>query len=503
MRFEHDAASGATLDETIREVAAADRGVLPLLSFLLDQLWQRRSERGFLTFAAYRELGGLEGAIGRRAEDVFQAQPEVVKRELIPLLRELVTIESGKPISRTAPLSRISKGSSTRALIDAFLDPGARLVVSDGAQLRLAHEALLSHWPRAKEQIGADARDLELRGRLERDAEAWRAAKSRHEKRGRVISGLPLAEARALVARWGVALPAEIREFVAASRRAVRCKWARLAAILTGAVLGFPVALVLFWVGATWWGVRQVETEMKFVHIPAGCFEMGSPDSEAGRYPDEGPVHKVCLKAFDLAQYEVTQGEWRRVIHDTPSYFGGNDRLPVDTVSWYDAQTFIRWMSFFGRYRYRLPSEAEYEYAARAGTTTPYYWGDQLDDGCTHENISDQSLRKKSPDLLKVFANCDDGYTGTAPVGSFRPNPWGLYDMLGNVGEWIDDCYIDNYRETPTDGSPNRRGSCKFRVVRGGAWYSPRPGRAAARYNIEPTLRNYVLGFRVVRIVRP
>ena len=192
LRFEHDAATGVILDEVVRQAAAADRSALPLLSFLLDQLWQQRSDTGVLTFAAYRELGGLEGAIGRRAEEVFQAQPEAVQRELVPLLRDLVTVEGGKPVSRAAPLSRFPDGSPRRALVEAFLDPEARLLVSDGdssqAQLRLAHEALLTHWQRAREQIAADMRDLELRGRLEEEAEEWRAAPRRDRKSTRLNS---------------------------------------------------------------------------------------------------------------------------------------------------------------------------------------------------------------------------------------------------------------------------------------------------------------------------
>src|SRR5262249_8057936 len=150
--------------ESIRHAAAGDRGALPLLSFLLDQLWQKRSDTGLLASAAYRALGGLEGAIGRRAEEVFQSQPDAVQKELVPLLRDLVTVEGSKPVSRTAPLSRFAENSPRRALVEAFRDSEARLLVSDGdtggeAQLRLAHEALLSHWPRARTQIEADVRD--------------------------------------------------------------------------------------------------------------------------------------------------------------------------------------------------------------------------------------------------------------------------------------------------------------------------------------------------------
>jgi formylglycine-generating enzyme required for sulfatase activity len=516
LRFAHDAARGLSLDEAIRRATAANRRALPLLSFLLDQLWQRRSETGELSFAAYEELGGLEGAIGRRAEEVFQAQPEAVRNELVPLLRALVTVRGTTATARAAALSLFAAGSPRRTLADAFLDPEARLLVSDNgdghAQLRLAHEALLTHWPRANEQVDADARDLELRSRLEEETGHWRAAQTRRGKRGRVVVGLALAEARALLARWGVELPAEIREFIAASRRAAR--WRRLR--LWGLVAAAPPVVALLagivWAGMVWWGVRQVEAEMKFVPIAAGCFAMGSADSEAGRYSNEGPVHKVCVTPFDLGQYEVTQGEWRKVMifpnTPAPSYFKDDDHLPVEEVNWNEAQRFTWLMSLFGHGRYRLPTEAEWEYAARAGTTTSRYWGDNIDDGCAYENIADQSLKKAAPDLVPVFANCDDGYVGTAPVGSFKPNPWGLYDMLGNVANWIGDCYVDSYSGTPTDGSPNTSGACTSRVVRGGSWYYfPRYVRAANRSNDEfslaPDIRDYDIGFRVARTVTP
>jgi formylglycine-generating enzyme required for sulfatase activity len=517
LRFEHDAARGLSLDEAIRQAAAGDRGALPLLSFLLDQLWQKRSDTGLLTFPAYEELGGLEGAIGRRAEEVFQAQSEAIRNELVPLLRALVTVRGTTATARAAPLSLFLEDTPRRALVDAFLDPEARLLVSDSdggrAQIRLAHEALLTHWSRAKGQVEADARDLELRGRLEEEAAAWRAARTRREKRGRVVIGLALAEARALLARWGTELPAEIREFVSASRRATRWRRFRLWGMVASAPLAVALIAVIAWAGMVWWGVRQIEaewaTEQEFVTVKAGCFDMGSPDSESGRYTNEGPVHKVCVKPFDLAKFEATQGEWRRVMifpnTPAPSYFKGDDRLPVEEVNWNEAQHFLWLMSLFGHGHYRLPSESEWEYAARAGTTTSRYWGDNIDDGCAYENIADQSLKRAYPDLVAAYANCDDGHWPTAAVGwSKKPNPWGFFDILGNVENWVEDCYVDNYSQTPSDGSPNTIGPCTNRVFRGGSWGDyPRNARAAIRWINSPGYRYSRLGFRVARTITP
>jgi formylglycine-generating enzyme required for sulfatase activity len=421
-----------------------------------------------------------------------------VRGELVALLRALVTVTGGTATSRSAPLAQFPEGSPGRALVDAFLDPTARLLVVDGAQLRLAHEALLTHWPRAREQVAADARDLELRGRLEEEAARWRAA-SRRDKRGRVLpAGLRLAEGLALCARWGAALPAEVTTFVTASRRAARRNRLRRIATVGGAVVALPVLYFLVWAGFVFRGVRAVEPEIEFVRIPAGCFQMGSPDSEAGRRPNEGPVHKVCLKAFELGKFEVTQAEWRQVMINNPypSAFTG-DRAAVESISWNEAQTFIWLMNAFGRHHYRLPSEAEREYAARAGTTTPWYWGERAEDGCAYENIGRfVPPRPGSP-------NCPDDL-GLPPVGSYKPNPWGLYDMLGNVLEWVEDCYAESYRGTPRDGRAAITKDCVNRVVRGGpSAYSPRDARAASRQGFGPGTRAGDIGFRLARTVVP
>ena len=506
LRFEVDEERGIGLDEAVRQAAASAQGSLPLLSFLLDQLWQRRTKDGMLTFAAYQELGGLEGAIGRRAEEVFLAQPLPVQSELAAMLRALVTVEGGTATSRAAPLALFPGGSPRRQLADRFLDRDARLLVADDdageGRLRLAHEALLSHWPRARDQVAADARDLELRGRLEQEAERWRQAPAR-DKPQRVVTGLLLAEARALVARWGAELPAEVREFVTDSVRAALRRRLRMTAAVAGAVLTLPVVALMIWVGLVWWGVRQVETEMAFVPIPAGCFEMGSPKNEDGRYENEGPVHRVCLQKFNLGQFAVTQRQWRRVmvLNPDPAHFKGDD-LPVESVSWDEVKQFARLMTLFGRGRYRLPSEAEWEYAARAGTATARYWGERPEDACAFENVGDLSLKKDAPE--SVAANCDDGYVHTAPVGRFKPNPFSLHDMLGNVTAWVEDCYVKDYANAHADGGSVPVPDCTYRVIRGGSWDSaPRDVRAAFRYYYAPGGRLDDGGFRLVRTTAP
>jgi formylglycine-generating enzyme len=183
------------------------------------------------------------------------------------------------------------------------------------------------------------------------------------------------------------------------------------------------------------------------------------------------------------------------------------DWLPIDSVSWNDVKRFLWMMSFFGHSHYRLASEAEWEYAARAGTTTSRYWGDNVNDACAYENIVDRTLHTWLPEVYPRFANCDDGgyRYQTAPVGSFRPNPWGLYDMLGNVFNWVEDCWVENYLPLiPTDGSPNESGPCNSRVLRGAAKTSePRDVRVAVHGSRAPGSPDVFIGFRVARPIAP
>ena len=196
--------------------------------------------------------------------------------------------------------------------------------------------------------------------------------------------------------------------------------------------------------------------------VPAGSFTMGSPANEPGRYADEGPQHTVTIaRQFAVGQFELTFDEWDACVADggcngyKPNDEGwGRGRRPVINVSWDDATAYVAWLAKKTGKPYRLLTEAEYEYATRAGTTTAYPWGD---------------------DIGKNNANCNgcgsqwDGKQ-TAPVGSFAPNQFGLYDMVGNVWEWTEDCYHDSYNGAPADGSAWTGGDCSRRVVRGGSW---------------------------------
>ena len=225
---------------------------------------------------------------------------------------------------------------------------------------------------------------------------------------------------------------------------------------------------------------------MEFVWIPGGEFRMGSTSREA--FDDEQPIRQVRIgEGFWLGKHEVTQSEWQRVMGSNPSGFDEcGPSCPVERVSWNDAQEFIgRLNARGGGNRYRLPTEAEWEYAARAGTTTGYWWGNAIGDN---------------------RANCDGCGSqwddeSTAPVGSFAANAWGLHDVHGNVWEWVQDCWHDSYEGAPGDGSAwTSGGDCGRRVLRGGSWYNyPRNLRAADRGWSDVGSRSGNVGFRVAR----
>ena len=223
------------------------------------------------------------------------------------------------------------------------------------------------------------------------------------------------------------------------------------------------------------------------VQIPAGKFLMGSSDGE-----DEKPAHEVHIdKPIMVGKYEVTFAEWDACVADggcqknkQPGDEGwGRARRPVINVSWNDAKEYVDWLSRKTGKPYRLLSEAEWEYAARAGSTGKYAFGETLD-------------AKQAK-----FSAGKQGVGETVEVGSYPANAWGLHDMHGNVWEWVEDCYLPNYDGAPADGSPRLGPDCgSSRVLRGGSWdYNPEDLRSAVRYRLPPVYRVDEIGFRVAR----
>ena len=231
------------------------------------------------------------------------------------------------------------------------------------------------------------------------------------------------------------------------------------------------------------------------VVIPRGSFTMGSPANESWRYGNEGPQHKVTItKQFAIGRYEVTFAEYDRFARATGrklpgASFMGRGTRPVINVTWGNAVAYTEWLSEQTGESYRLPSEAEWEYVARAGTTTPYWWGKRI--GSNHANCN----------------FCGGRYTKTIPVGSLAPNPFGLYETSGNVWEWTLDCWNGSYDGAPSDGSAWLSGGCSAgpeffhqRVIRGGSWITfARKVRSANRDHFSASLGNNDIGFRIAR----
>ncbi|MDL2269440.1 formylglycine-generating enzyme family protein [Desulfosarcina sp. OttesenSCG-928-A07] len=218
---------------------------------------------------------------------------------------------------------------------------------------------------------------------------------------------------------------------------------------------------------------------MEFIYIPPGSFKMGCDPFAWDCQHNETPEHPVTLtKPFYLGKYPVTQAQWVKIMGSNPSQYKGRTR-PVEQVSWEDTQEFIRRLNQKeGHNRYRLPTEAEWEYAARAGSQSIYTFGDD-------------------PHQLKNYA-WYDGNDGTYPVGQLQPNKWGLYDMYGNVWEWVQDWYEENYYANSPGTDPHGPPSGKYRVLRGGGWFSDANGcRSATRGFDSPVNRNDNFGFRL------
>ena len=245
------------------------------------------------------------------------------------------------------------------------------------------------------------------------------------------------------------------------------------------------------------------------VVVPAGSFMMGSsPESSEEGNGVERPQHRVTIESpFGVGVYEVTFAEWDACVngggcggYSPPDYVREGDRHPVVEVSWEDAWAYTAWLSQETGETYRLLSEAEWEYMARAGTQTERYWGDDSSNQCTYANGYDATAHaEREYDFVEPVA-CSDRYVTTAPVGSFRANAFGLYDVLGNAWEWTEDCWNGDYSGAPADGSARRLGDCSRRVLRGGSWVS-RPGnlRSALRDRDPAGNRDINNGFRVAR----
>ena len=302
------------------------------------------------------------------------------------------------------------------------------------------------------------------------------------------------------------------------------------------------IASVVFVLGAA--GIAQAAESSRdcsdcplMVTVPGGSFSMGSSPSgissavsegaKAENIQDETPQHDVQVKQFSVSATEVTRDQFDAFVRATGHQAGGpcwvykqaeykyaesnaNDwrdpgfsqggNHPVVCVNWNDAKAYGRWLSQKTSKDYRLPTEAEWEYAARAGTSAPRYWGWDNSSACRNANVADSTaVGALRGDPAKTF-QCTDGYVYTAPVAQFQANAFGLNDMLGNVWEWTEDCYHTSYNGAPTNGLAWLTGDCSLSVIRGGSWsFYPWDVRSAVRFGDLASNRYYNTGFRVAR----
>ncbi|MDX2157946.1 MAG: SUMF1/EgtB/PvdO family nonheme iron enzyme [Hyphomicrobiaceae bacterium] len=533
-----------------RNTSGAD--ALPLLAFTLERLFGEAGTDGKLTLARYEGMGGLEGSIDRALAEARRkagaaGSEQALHALFIPQLatwdpaanaaKRLVAPEAELIAADRAPLAPLAT-----ALVDG------RLLTRGRDTIEVAHEALLRRPPIAG-WLDEHKDALKLRDDVLREAKEW-------SDRGKysadlVRRGERLGNAERIASNpifKGALAPAS--NYLAACRKdenaTARAAGRRRAAIYT-LMLGVITALtgVIYKepLGELWFEQTTVRSFMatdvrphvlsaereqalkpgesfrecaqhcpEMVAVPAGSFRMGSPDTEAGRYNNEGPVRSVTIaRPFAVAKFEVTWDEWEACVamrgcdgRPTGDAALGKGRKPVINVTWDQARSYAQWLSRMTGKDYRLLSEAEWEYAARAGTQTAYSFGSDAIDICRQANLADQSFRRGG--YTGDIADCNDGQTTTAPVGSYPANAFGLHDMHGNVWEWVQDCYDERaYATAPTDGTAIPEPSdCKSRVVRGGSWsFTPRFLRAAIRLRNGPDDRDLNLGFRVARALPP
>jgi formylglycine-generating enzyme required for sulfatase activity len=519
-----------------------------------------------LLLTHYEDIGGIAGSIEEATKEAFskpkdnppipadsRERERLLEAAFVPALVDINAV-NGEPVSRIAKESEIP--ADCRNLITRLVN--ARLLVSDeearGADgtrrttYRVAHEALLRRWDWLKRVLDQRAGELRTAQLIERQAAAWDRA-----DRAKIwldLRGDRLREAVELSRRSdfrqrleGVpaAYVAECERLEAAGQRTARRVRVVVLTLLLGTIAGLlgvvfkePIGEFVFEqttlrnfvstqvrpyvltadserelkIGATFRECASSCPEM--VVLPSGSFQMGSLESEPGHNKSEEPLHLVTIaKPFAVAKFAVTWDEWELCVgmhgcDGGPTGDAGFEkgRKPVINVSWYQAKSYAEWLSRMTGKNYRMLSEAEWEYAARGvKSEVDKHWAYSWGDTATHELANygaDQCCKGK--------AEGKDQWTYTAPVGQFPPNAFGLFDMHGNVWQWVADGWHDNYYgNPPSDGSVWLEGADETRRVgRGGSWYLPPVFmRSAGRNPFAAGSRDDSLGFRVARTIAP
>jgi formylglycine-generating enzyme required for sulfatase activity len=532
-RFDTDGLASSIAHRTAEE-STKDAGALPLLSYLLDDMWSKMVRRGDGILRLPVKAIELGGVLVERADTFLAAHPnsEGSLRHIFTL--RLATVrEDGEPTRRRA--SRNEFTDDEWRLVSELANYPNRLLVTVTPEAgegfaEVAHEAIFRHWEKLRDWIAAEREFLAWRTGLEAARRTWQAtaAASRGDA---LLMGAALTQARSWLMKRGEDLPLD-REFIEqsierhkkATRRARRVR-ALSFALLIGIIVGLVAWMNEAYLQDRWrWlttirpymiahvrplvlsparerGLRPKDTFKEcdghcpeMIVIPAGEFLMGSAPDEKGHSKDEGPQHRVRFeRPFAVSMFPVTFAEWDACVaygdcdaHVSDSRFGRGQH-PVINVSRADAQRYATWLSRMTGKRYRLLSESEFEYAARAGTTTAYSWGADIGPG--HANCTNCPGKREE---------------STTVVGSFPSNPFGLYDMPGNVWHWVGDCMNDDYRGAPQDGSAWTTKDCSRSVARGGSWSNSADDlRSAARGEFWSDFRAPFIGFRVARSLTP
>ncbi len=538
----------------IEEGGAKD--ALPLLAFTLERLYREHGGDGDLKLDEYRQLGGVKGAIEAAVEKALsaadgnagiprdrQARLALLRRGLIPWLAG-IDPDTGAPRRSVARLSEVPE--EARPLIDLLVEQRllATDVTEDSGEVTVepAHEALLRQWDLLRGWLVEDIALLSVLEAVKRASRDWAAndrndawlthtthrladAERFREERPDLSSNLEPTDRDYLTA---------CRELETSARKRAR----RTKVVICTLLIGIVVGLVGFYnqdflkEQLHWYmtvrpyvqanvqpHLLTTEAELALEHgqsfrecaencpemivVQAGDFLMGSPETEEDSNGNERPQHKVVIAGpFAVSKYEVTFDEWDLCVEyagcvaAADTGFGKGHR-PVINVSWVEAKQYTEWLSKVTGREYRLLSEAEWEYTTRSGTNTAYSFGSNAAEICKHANHADIEYTRTYSG--QSGTDCEDGYAQTAPVGSYLPNAFGVYDMHGNVWEWVQDCY-SGYEDASTNRAASSGEECKFRVLRGGAWnLIAEYHRSAYRAVGAPDSSSETYGFRVAR----
>jgi formylglycine-generating enzyme required for sulfatase activity len=509
------------------EESAKDAGALPLLSYLLDDMWRQMVERGDGVLRLPVQAIELGRVLVDRANKFLSDHPKSENELRRIFTLKLATVrDDGEPTRRRALRSEFTD-NEWRLVIELANNPNRLLVTSTSSEgetyAEVAHEAIFRRWERLREWIAAEREFLAWRSGLESARRNWEEVPPT-AKPDALLMGFALSQAR----RWLGTRSSDISEvdqnFILQSARSSKRRKMQIQATVGVLIIAISCG-VISWLNESylrerwrWFTVirpymeeqvrpyvlnREKERSLRsldtfrecakncpeMVVVPEGSFMMGSSTEDLFHPLDEMPPHEVKIETpFAVSKFEVTFDDWDACVlyGDCSPRNNQNDRSgrPVTYISLNDAQMYASWLSKMTGKNYHLLSEAQWEYAARAGSSTAYPWGN---------------------DMVKGKANCGqcgnegDG-KGTMPVGSFPPNAFGLHDMHGNVWEWVADCYVEDYENAPANGSTRLDGNCSQRVVRGGSWVNwTQDVRSAKRGVFDPGISGPNIGFRLAR----